>query len=418
MPNKANLAKNIAERLPEDMAAFVRRAGESAKRKQQRLYLVGGMVRDLLLERHNLDLDLVVEGDAIRLAQEIAGDMSAKIIVHPRFGTATLRWSNGTADLATARAETYAKPGALPSVKPGTIKDDLARRDFTINAIAIELNPERFGNTIDPHGGQRDIDGKLVRVLHDRSFIDDPTRIWRALRYEQRLGFHLEPATLRLLKQGTDWLGAVSGDRVRHELERILEEEMPEKALRRADELGVLKTLHASLRCDDWLRETFTSARERSLPETFPRPELYLALLCYRLTSEESEKMIACLRLPRLTARALRETMKVKEKIRELSTTGLAPSQIYKLIHGYSITSLTANSLAAGSATAAEHIELYLSVLRRVNPALSGDDLKKMGVPEGPIIKELLETLREARLDGKVTHRAEEEEVVRGRLSL
>jgi tRNA nucleotidyltransferase (CCA-adding enzyme) len=413
MSNKINLAGSIGERLPADIVDFIKRAGAAAERDQQRLYMVGGVVRDLLLERHNLDLDLVVEGDAIKLAQEIARGQRAKVTAHPRFGTATIIWSNRSADIATARAETYAKPGALPSVRPGTISDDLSRRDFTINAIAIELNPGRFGNVIDLHGGRRDIVNQMVRVLHDKSFIDDATRIWRALRYEQRLDFHLEQSTLNLLKQGTAYLGTVSGDRIRHELERVLKEEMPEKVLRRADELGALSKMHHSLRCDDWLSETFTLARERFLPDTFPQPRLYLALMCYRLTHNETEKLIAYLRLPKATAQVLREAMAIKEKIKSLSTPGLAPSQIYGLVHGYGLTALTASLLAAGSATAAEHIELYLSVLRYVKPALSGDDLIYMGVPQGPGVKEILQRLREARLDGKVTSKKEEEEMVR-----
>jgi tRNA nucleotidyltransferase (CCA-adding enzyme) len=253
----------------------------------------------------------------------------------------------------------------------------------------------------------------MVRVLHDKSFIDDATRIWRALRYEQRLDFHLERSTLSLLKQGTAYLGTVSGDRIRHELERVLKEEMPEKVLRRADELGALARIHPSLRCDDWMTETFTLARERYLPDTFPRPELYLALMCYRLAPDKTEKLIAYLRLPKATAQVLRETMAIKEKRKELSTLGLAPSQIYRLVHGYGLTALTASSLAAGSATAAEHIDLYLSVLRYVKPALGGDDLIDMGVPQGPGVKEILQRLREARLDGKVTSKKEEEEMVR-----
>jgi tRNA nucleotidyltransferase (CCA-adding enzyme) len=413
MPDKINLAGNIKEQLPEDLIAFIRRVGEAAQKRQQRLYLVGGAVRDLLLERRNLDLDLVIEGDAITLAQEIVGDEPAKVTVHPRFGTAKLHWGDRSVDMATARAETYARPGALPTVKPGTLNDDLSRRDFTINAIAIELNPRHFGDIIDPHGGRQDIDKKLVRVLHDKSFSDDATRIWRALRYEQRLDFHLERATLALLKQGTAWLDTISGDRIRHELECVLKEEMPEKVLRRAGELGVLDRMHPPLKGDEWLTETFTLARERCLPDATPNTQLYLALLCYRLNPRETEKLISYLRLPKETAQTLRETMEIKTKIYELSTHGLAPSQIYGLVHGYGITALMANSLAAGSATAAEHIELYMNVLRHVNPALGGEDLKKMGVPEGPKIKEILQKLREARLDGRVTSKRDEEEMVK-----
>ncbi len=413
MPEKINLARGVKEQLPEDITRFIKKAGEAAQERQQRLYIVGGVVRDLLLERCNLDLDMVVEGDAIKLAHDLAEGLSARVTVHPRFGTATLRWGERSADIASARAETYARPGALPTVKPGTISDDLSRRDFTINAMAIELNPKRFGDIIDPHGGRQDIDSKLVRVMHDKSFIDDATRIWRALRYEQRLDFKLESATGELLKQCTAWLGTVSGDRVRHELELVLKEEQPEKALLRADELGVLDRVHPSLKCDDWLKETFALARERCLPDDAPDPRLYLALMCYRLTGEEVDKVIAYLHLPRTTAEVIKETLAIKEKAGQLATPGLAPSQIYEIVHGGGSTALTANSLAIGSATAAEHIELYLTVLRHVNPALGGEGLKKLGIPEGPKIKEILHLLREARLDGKVTSRREEVEMVK-----
>ena len=416
-PKIINLADRMQEQLPADLLDFIRVAGEAAQKQQQRLYLVGGVVRDLLLERINLDLDIVVEGDAIKLAREMARLKRAKITVHPRFGTANLLWAKRSADITTARSETYAKPGALPTVKPGTIVDDLARRDFSINAMAVELNPRHFGELIDPHSGRRDLKKQWVRALHDNSFIDDATRIWRAVRYGQRLDFRIESSTLKLLKRDTAMLSTVSGDRIRHELELVLKEEEPDKALLRAGKLGVLKQLHPLLKGDDWLAETFSLARERCLPDE-PHPQLYLALLAYRLTAGETEQLISYLRLTRATAQVLRDTAAIKAKIKELSAPGLAPSLVYDFLHGYGLTALTAGSLAAASPTSAEHIELYLNVLRHVNPALSGDDLKKLGVPEGPKIKEALQTLREARLDGKISSKHEEEEIVRGLLTL
>ena len=412
-PENINLTRQIKEQLPVDLIDFIRKAGDIAEKQQQHLYLVGGVVRDLLLERSNYDLDMVVEGDAIKLAQEMAGINRANITTHTRFGTAKLQWMRRSADLATARAETYARPGALPTVKPGTIVDDLTRRDFTVNAMAIRLNPRHYGELIDPYGGRQDIKKRLVRVLHDKSFTDDATRIWRALRYEQRLSFRIEPTTLMLIERDMDMLGTISGDRIRHELELVLKEELPEKVLQRAGELGVLAKLHPSLKGDDWLAETFAAARERCLLDE-PNTQLYLALMCYRLTNDETDTLILYLRLPKTTAQVLRDTLAIKSKIKELSTLGLAPSVIYDLLHGYGLTSLTVNALGAGSETVAEHIELYLNVLRYINPALTGEDLKKLGVPKGPKIKEVLQRLREARLDGKVTGKKEEEGMVRG----
>ena len=412
-PKTVNLAEDIWEQLPADLQDFIRQAGEAAQKQQQRLYLVGGVVRDLLLERRIVDLDIVVEGDAIKLAREMARRFKATITVHPRFGTASLFRGKRSVDFTTARAETYEKPGALPSVKPGTIADDLARRDFSVNAMAIELNPSHFGELIDPYNGRRDLKKGVIRVLHDNSFTDDATRIWRAVRYEQRLDFRIILATMRLLKRNIDMLSTVSVDRIRNELELVLEEEEPERAVRRAGKLGMLSRLHPSLKGDEWLVETYRLARDRCLPDE-PSPQLYLALLSYRLTGEEIKQLIRYLRLTKAIAQLLHDTAAIKEKIKELSAPGLAPSYVYDLLHGYSLTALTANALGAASPTAAEHIDLYLNVLRHVNPALSGDDLLKLGVPQGPKIKEVLQSLRQARLDGLIDSKEEEVEMVRG----
>jgi tRNA nucleotidyltransferase (CCA-adding enzyme) len=407
-----NIFKRIKEQLPSDIVSFIQKAGDTANQLQQRLFLVGGVVRDLLLERVNLDIDMVVEGDAIKLAQQINSANRAQITIHQRFGTAKLKWGKRSADFATARAETYARPGALPTVKPGTIMDDLARRDFAINAMAIELNPHHFGELIDPFGGRDDLKKKQVRVLHEKSFVDDATRIWRALRYEQRLDFKIEPASKLLIKRDIGNLKTISGDRIRHELELVLKEELPEKVLRRAYETEILEKMHPALKGDDWLTETFESARQRCLPD-MPHPELYLSLLCYRLTPHDLENLTKYLRLPKASVQVLADTLTVREKTRELKSHGLAPGKIYEILHGYHLTAYVANIIGADSATAAEHIELYLSVLRHIKPILSGEDIKKFGVKQGPEIKKVLAKLREARLDGKINSKKEEEEWVR-----
>jgi tRNA nucleotidyltransferase (CCA-adding enzyme) len=406
-----NLTSSIKEQLSDIVVQFIKYAGNIAEQHQQRLYLVGGAVRDLLRECINLDIDMVVEGDAIKLAQEIANPLKAKITAHPYFGTAKIKWGTHSADFITARAETYARPGALPTVKPGTIQDDLARRDFTINAMAIELNPRHFGGLLDPFNGRQDLKKRLLRVLHEKSFIDDATRIWRALRYEQRLGFRIEPTTRLLIKRDIANLKTISGDRIRHELELVLLEEMPEKALRRAYELDVLMKLHPALKADSWLIESFEKAR-KYCRTNIVHPELYLALLYYRLNLNDLEYIITYLHLPKETTEILRNTIAIKDKTDELLTPGLAPSEVYNLLHGYHLIAYTANIITA-SESAAEHIELYLNVLRHINPALSGEDLKRLGVPQGPRIKEALQKLREARLDGKISSKKAEEEWVR-----
>jgi len=413
MSKVINLASKIEKQLPAELVNFMRLAGEVARSRGQSLYLVGGVVRDLLLGQTNFDLDLVVKGNAIELAQQLAEINQGKITTHPRFNTAKLQWDKWSVDLATARSETYVRPGALPTVKPSSIEKDLFRRDFTINTMAIKLNPSYYGELIDLHGGSEDLEHKLIRILHERSFIDDATRIWRGLRYEQRLNFQLEPDTLQLLKRDIPRLDTISGDRIRYELECILQEEFPEKILRRAKELGVLAKLHPSLKGNGWLAEKFERARQLSSP-ALPPVGLYLALLAYPLTDEENEHLILHLRLPKSLAQTLRDSNSLKAKLQSLADPELTPSRIYHLLHGYSPPAIIANSLACDSPLACQHIQLFLNKLRYVKSALTGNDLKKMGIAPGPRIKEILNLLHEARLDGRVTSKRGEVDLVRG----
>ncbi|MCD6299822.1 MAG: CCA tRNA nucleotidyltransferase [Dehalococcoidales bacterium] len=413
MPKVINLSSEIEKQLPAELVDFMRLAGEVAHRQGQSLYLVGGVVRDLLLGKPTFDLDLAVEGDAINLAQQLVQIKQGKMVTHPRFNTAKMQWGKWSVDLATARSETYVKPGALPRVKPSSIENDLSRRDFTINAMAICFNPDYYGELLDLHGGINDLERKLIRILHEKSFIDDATRIWRGLRYEQRLDFQLEPTTLKLLKRDIPMLDTISGDRIRYELECILSEKFPEKVLRRAEELKVLSKLHPALKGNGWLAEKFEQARQLSSPN-LPPVGLYLALLIYHLDREELEELISYLKLTKLLSQTLRDTISVKSQLKPLADPELNPSRIYRLLHGYSLLAITANSLATDSPVARQHIRLFLSKLRYVKPALNGNDLKQMGIVHGPQIKEILNQLHEAKLDGKVTSKKGEEEMVRG----
>jgi len=410
---KINLSGKIEKQLPAELVTFIQRAGRIVASQGQGLYLVGGVVRDLLLGQTNLDLDLVVEGNAIELAQQLAEISRGKITTHPRFNTAKLQWNKWSVDLATARSETYAKCGALPTVTPGSINNDLFRRDFTINAMAIELNPSHYGELIDRYGGRDDLGHKLIRILHEKSFTDDATRIWRGLRYEQRLDFKLESNTLKLLKRDIPMLDTVSGDRIRYELECILKEERPEKVLHRAKELGVLPKLSPTLKGNGWLAEKFKQARQISSPN-LPPVGFYLTLLVYHLTNEENEQLISFLRLPKSLAQTLRDAISFKAKLPSLANPELTPSSIYHLLHGYLPQAVTANSLACDSIVACQHIQLFLNKLRYVKSALTGNDLQKMGITPGPHMKELLQRLHEARLDGKVTSKQEEVKLVEG----
>jgi tRNA nucleotidyltransferase (CCA-adding enzyme) len=403
-----NLSPQLEQRLPSESLDLIRAAGELAR--ELGLYLVGGVVRDLLLGRATFDLDLVVEGDAPKLANLLAQRKGGQIVVHRRFGTAKFRCQDLSIDLATARAETYAHPGALPTVRPGSINDDLLRRDFTINAMAIHLDPDNFGKLVDPFGGEKDLGHKLVRILHEKSFVDDATRMLRAIRYEQRFDFQLETTTAQLLRRDLAMLHTISGDRIRHELELIFKEEHPEKPLQRAAELGLLQEIHPSLKGDGWLRGKFQQARSI----TYPTPlGLYFSLLVYHLSQEEGEDFITRLRIPGATARAVRDTLRLKENLLPLTSPELSPSAIYRLLQDYSPTSILTCAIASESALIMERLHLYLNKLRYVKTSLNGRTLQQMGISPGPRLGEILRQLHDAKLDQRVKTRAEEMELVR-----
>jgi tRNA nucleotidyltransferase (CCA-adding enzyme) len=406
-----NLAQTIEEKLPSNLYRMVGKAAALAAQRQQPLYLVGGLVRDTLLGLPNFDIDLVVEGDAIGIAKELASSMDGKLTIHERFGTAKIRVADWTIDLATARSETYSSPGALPAVCPGKLRDDLIRRDFTINALAIKLTPPHAGELIDLYGGQPDMQNKVIRVLHEKSFTDDATRIWRAIRYQQRLGFTIEENTLRLIKRDCGYLDTISGDRVRHELELVLKESAPEKMLRRAASLKVLAKIHPSLKGDAWLQAKFKAARKSV--EVHHLLAFYYALLAYRLSAKELEEFIAFLHPAKHIAIVLRDAVKIKEHLAALEESPLKPSRIYAILHGYTPTAVSANALTATSAAAQKNLRLYLEHLRYVKPSLTGDDLLEMGCKPGPQIQIILNNLLKAKLDGIVLTRANEEVLVR-----
>ena len=399
-------------RLPAELFDFLRTAGAEAGEREQKLYLVGGTVRDLILNRPNLDFDLVLEGDALKFARQLANKTGAKLMVHPRFGTANFSHDKFHIDIVTARSETYAEPGALPTVVPGTMRDDLRRRDFSINAIAADLGPDSFGHILDPHDGIKDIDKKLIRVLHNKSFSDDATRMLRAIRYEQRLEFKLEKDTERLLRKNVAMLDTISGDRVRHEIDRTLREEHPEKALKRAEDLGLLQRINPSLKGDKRLAGRFAEARKRNISGHM----VYLALLAYDLGGDDADALSERLSLSGEWKRIIQGVAKIKDEIDKLVAPAIPTSHIYRFFKRYPTEAVLACLIANDSQIIRAQIERYLNDLQYVQTALNGDDLKAMGMEPGPRLGRMLSSLRDAKLDGIVRTREDEEALVRQRL--
>ena len=381
-------------------------------------YLVGGPLRDVLLGFPVQDLDFVVEGDAPALAHSLAQELGGGITVHHRFGTATVALGDSHIDVVTARREVYPRPGDLPQVTPGTIREDLARRDFTINSLAIPLG-EAHPRIIDPQGGLDDLAAGLVRILHPQSFIDDPTRIMRAVRYEQRFGFALESGTLARLGEAlaAGRLDPVSGDRLRHELERTLEERDPAPALLRAARLGVLSALHPSLREGPGLERLAAcpAATEEAL--RYAGPLVYLAALVYHVPSKNAPSLIRRLNLPGSWSRVVRDTLELRQREASLAEASLTPSQVYCLVYGLAEPAVAAVAVLTSLDQAARRLARYTHELVRVRPVLGGRELLEMGVPPGPQVGEILQHLRRAKLDGQVSGEDDERRLVRRMLS-
>jgi len=443
---REEIAWLMDETLPQKQLTLIREVSATAARMGFSLYFVGGFVRDLLLGQPNFDVDLVVEGDAIALARRLARERSGRVRSHARFGTAkwilddATEYDTESVDFVTARTEFYGHPTALPEVERSSIRQDLHRRDFTINTLAICLDPGHWGELLDFYGGEEDLKQGIIRVLHSLSFVEDPTRMLRAARFEQRLGFHIEPRTEELIGHALGLLDRVSSERVRQELYLILKEEAPEKALCRLAELNVLAQIHPGLRCDPWVVERFQrlgaeiaawreATREAPTPEQnseekdglsesigpLPpedKPQLYLALLTYRLIPAELETLTERLRIVRDDADLLREVAQLRAVATRLAQQRHKPSELDRLLRFCSEPALFVTWAASDSTLAREQLAHYWRELRHVRPEVDGNYLKSLGLKPGPRFGRILNAVRAAKLDGEVQTRAEEEAMV------
>ena len=404
---------NVSARLERRLSGFrlsvLRETSRLGSELGIDLYLVGGSVRDVLANAPLTDLDIMATGNAERLVESIRRRGDATVRKASAFGTWSLTVRGVEVDLATARRETYERPGALPTVIPGTVEDDLARRDFSINAMAISLGEDSWGNLLDPHGGSTDLERGVLRVLHDRSFADDATRILRAVRYTCRLDFRLEPRTESLLEQGLAFLSTISPDRVRHEIERIFREPRAGDMIEMAGRLGVLAAVHPGLRAE---RKTLQAIK--SHPQNHARKgELLLGSMVQSAAGHDVEPIIERLNLNSDWAQVVRDVVRVRERLPELEEDEVTRSRVYRLLHGHDLPAVESCAFAAGHPKVAKWLRLYLNELQHVRPLLDGDDLMALGVKEGPEVGLLLAKLLDARLDGLVESVEDEEAMVR-----
>lgn len=386
-------------------------------------YLAGGFVRDLLLGRVPGDFDLVVEPAGApsaaaagpRLARALSSAYGGEVTVHAAFGTATWFDPQGTpVDCATTRTEAYAEPAALPTVAlAASILDDLGRRDFSINAMAIRLDGDRFGEVLDPYHGAVDLQSRLVRVLHPASFVDDPTRLFRAVRYAQRLDFEIAGDTLELIPSALIAVDGLSGERLRHEFELAFREARAPDSLARLESLGLLRAAHPSLR---WTpAETHRAAAIVDLPAARwrldPAPATqaaFWALLLDAAAPDQCGRALDRLAVPRPLATAVTAALVLKVSGWPAEP---RPSEIVAQLDRLPEAAVVA--AYALNEPVRPLLDRYLADWRYVRPELTGDDLQAMGLIPGPDFKQLLWQVRAARLDGQVGDRAEEAALVR-----
>jgi tRNA nucleotidyltransferase (CCA-adding enzyme) len=398
-----NMPKYLEECLPSNICELVSSIIKQASEDGIEIFIVGGAVRDLLLKRNISDLDLAVERDAESFARKVSQKCGANFTYHAKFKTAKLKFAGLSVDIITSRKETYKKPGALPTVQPGNITDDLLRRDFTINAMAMKLPA---GEIIDPSSGRQDIKNRYIRVLHEKSFIDDATRIFRAIRYEQRLTFKIEPVTLNLLRHSLNMFETISDDRIRHELAIAMEEEYPELFFSRANELGVLIDVYHSLTWNEQLNLHFAEARK--LTGRISLPEIYFCLLIYYLGLEDLRKFTDRYKFSKKLSAAMFDTIHLKIKLEKLVASDIKLSDVYRLLSPYASVSIQANLLSCGILKIKNLLSLYLSKLKSIKTYIRGADLIDIGIPSGPLMGEILNSLLNAKIDGAVKTRSEE----------
>jgi len=404
------MTKRLADRFPPKVLDLLKQAGQVAEEKGVRVCLVGGVVRDLLLGLPNLDLDLVVEGDGLTFAEALADRIGGEVKRHRRFGTATIMLPDGLKlDVATARTEVYEHPAALPRVQPNTIEEDLGRRDFTINALALDLGASHYGRLIDPFGGLRDLRDGIVRALHEQSYTDDPTRIFRAVRFEARYGFKISQDDEKRIRKAvrSGLLMRLSDKRRFTELKLLLQEAAPIPPLKRLEELSVLRAFHPKLAIEGtigWrLKDALAWAEALPLPYRPSAWKLYLLALLAPLPPRSARMAGRRLGLPHKLLEEVFTNLKAYRALKRGQA--LKPSRVHRLCRAASVEAL----LLAGSESerTRKAIAGYLAASQG-RAHLRGDDLKALGIAPGPIYREILEALQSARLDGLVRSREEE----------
>ncbi|MFA5287484.1 MAG: hypothetical protein WC394_04365 [Candidatus Omnitrophota bacterium] len=409
--------EKLLSRIPEELRGLIEKLREQALARGLKVYLVGGFVRDLMLEVKNLDLDIVVEGDGIKFAEDFVKPQEGKITVHKHFGTATVLLQSGfKIDFSSARKEVYPKPAHLPVVSPGPLKDDLFRRDFTINAMAINLAD---GAIVDYFGGRDDLRNKKIRVLHGLSFKDDPTRILRGIRFEQRFNFTIEPKTLKLLKEAVKlrMLEKVQPHRTRDDLILLLKENNPIDGIIRIKQLLGFKFIHSKLHLFA-MNFAYLRSLEKEVKwfgANYPERRgldvwlIYFIGLVDYLKLREIREVCDKFGLRKGEEKRILGPKQVTRKfIVDLSNPKIKPAKIFALLNPLSYEAVIALRAKYKNSVLKRHIADFLEIYNGMCIFVSGDDLHRLGLSPGPSYQEIFALVLNAKLNGEVKNKEEE----------
>ncbi|OGX09061.1 MAG: hypothetical protein A2Z88_08060 [Omnitrophica WOR_2 bacterium GWA2_47_8] len=417
------MSQNYFKGFNKQVLRLLEQVGKQAQKNDVNVYVVGGFVRDILLKRKNLDVDFVVEGDAAVLVSSWALENSYKFIVHDRFGTVTVYLNRDwRVDFASARKETYPYPGALPVVEKGSIAEDLVRRDFTINAMAVSINFGTFGHLVDEFGGQEDLKKKQIRILHDQSFKDDPTRILRAVRFKERFDFKLEKNTERLFKAALkgDFLKTVKAERLFNEFKKTLREKNFVKNVKFLSQSGGLRFLKLKNKPGLNLMKQAENFKNSALgrSSSFANVDWWLIAfmaLIYKESRFKVRSLTGIFNLKKADREKLFLLADHLKVLKDLSREGLRPSDVYSLLYSFSLENLIVMRFQARSRCAKKYVEDCVHKYRAVKLSVNGDDLKAIGITDGQKIGRVLNKLLYFKLDGCLKSRKDE---IRAALSL
>jgi tRNA nucleotidyltransferase (CCA-adding enzyme) len=422
------LGNFMRERLSKPIIQTLAQLGETAKRLECNAYVVGGFVRDLLLYRNNEDIDVVIEGNGIDFAKAFARAYGARTHTHHKFGTAVIIFPDGfKIDVASARMEYYQFPASLPIVEMSSIKMDMFRRDFTINTLALQLNPGKFGRLIDFFSGQKDIKDKVLRVLHNLSFVEDPTRVFRALRFEQRFAFTIGKLTSSLIDNAVkmDFFKRLAGKRIFTEFKLILKEENPTPAIMRLLDYDLLRVVHPGIVVEADLKRLLDGAKKVTdwhdllfIDESYERWTVFFMVVIRHGDLETSRRICEHLTIAPRYARLFSETRLGVEKPLLLleRRKRMSAAELYNLLNGFKTEIILYMMAITTSETARKRISHYHTRLRNTAVIISGKDLLKLGLKPGPLFSQLLQAVLEARLNGRVKTREDELAFVKNRV--